>query len=249
VKNNLLRLEIESKSVEFRSKNGYGTTDPIRLSSLLLKNNVITLFKPLSENLAGMAIKATEEFRFMMVNQNHVLGKQHFTIGHELYHLFIQEQFTSQKCNTGLYEKQTDMEERKADFFAACLLLPESGVMQLIPEGELIKRGLISTETIFKIQHYYSISFKSVIYRLCELDLIDKSYFDKYSSGIKNMAKNFGLDLSLYEKGNFDKIIGDYGGLANRLFNQKKISESFYFELLNAINIDPLATEENDEEH
>ena len=107
--NKFLQLEIEEKSVELRSKNGYGGTEPIILSSLLLKNNVITLFQPLSSGLAGMSIKASEDLRFMLINQKHIVGKQHFTIAHEIYHLFIQEKFESQRCITGLFDKQTDI--------------------------------------------------------------------------------------------------------------------------------------------
>jgi Zn-dependent peptidase ImmA (M78 family) len=247
-KNKLLQLEMEKKVSLFRSENGYSGTEPIRLASLLIKKNVITLFKPLSGLLSGMAIKANEDLRFMMINQNHTLGRQHFTIAHELYHLFVQEDFTSQKCITGLFDKHNDIEERKADFFAASLLLPESGVMQLIPDKEFAKKNLVSIETLFKIQHYFSVSLKSVIFRLCELELIERSYFETYSSGIKTAARRLGYDMSLYEPGNYDKTIGDYGTLANQLYDSKKISESYFYELMNAINIDPLAPIVNDNE-
>ncbi len=243
----LLHIEINKKSSAFRSENGYGANEPIHLRSLLIRKNVITQFKPLN-NLAGMAIKTGNEMRFMMINQNHTLAKQHFTIAHELYHLFIQENFTSQTCVTGLFDKQTDIEEKKADLFAACLLLPEQGVIQLIPDNELAKKNLISAETLFKIQHYFSVSMKSVIYRLCELELVDRYYFDTYASGVKAKARNLGYDTALYEPGNFDKIIGDYGVLANNLYENKKISESHFYALMHTINVDPLAPIESDTE-
>ena len=116
--NKLQKLEIKNNASAFRKEFGYGETDPIRLDSFLLKKNILTVFKPLSSNLAGMAIKSINLDMFIMVNQNHSLGKQHFTIAHELYHLFIQENFTSQRCITGLFDKQTDIEEEKADCFA-----------------------------------------------------------------------------------------------------------------------------------
>jgi Zn-dependent peptidase ImmA (M78 family) len=244
-KSKLLHFEIDKKASIFRSENGYSGTDPIHLKSLLIRKNVITQFKPLA-NLAGMAIKADDEMRFMMINQNHTQGKQHFTIAHELYHLFIQENFTSQRCITGLFDKQNDIEEKKADLFAASLLLPVQGVIQLIPDKELAKRHQISAETLFKIQHYFNVSMKAVIYRLCELDLIDKSYFDTYASGVKSKARKLGYDMSLYEPGNFDKTIGDYGILANQLFENKKISESHFYALMHTINVDPLAPLESD---
>ena len=184
----------------------------------------------------------------MMVNQNHSLGKQHFTIGHELYHLFIQEAFSSQRCMTALFDKQTDAAEQKADMFAACLLLPETGITELIPISERQKRNMISAETIFKIQQYYSLSINAVIYRLVELSFVDKNYFDKYSSDKKNTARKLGYDISLYEPGNKFKVIGNYGLLVNQLYKNRKISEPYYLELLNAINIDPFEVAENENE-
>ncbi len=243
----LLHLELEKKVSHFRQENGYTETESIQLPGLLLKLNVITLFKPLSPSLAGMAIKAGEE-RFMLINQEHILGKQHFTIGHELYHLFVQENFTSQRCITGLFDKHTDPEEQKADIFSAILLMPRTGIIGLIPEKELFKKGLISVETLFKIQHYYNVSMKAVIHRLYQLDIVDKSYFDTYATGIKNKAKILGYSTALYERGNDEKVIGDYGTLAKQLFETHKVSESHYLELMGAINVDPLAPPVEDED-
>lgn len=247
--NKLLKLQIKNAANAFRKEYGYGETDPIRLDSFLLKKNILTVFKSLSSNLAGMAIKANDDDMFIMVNQNHSLGKQHFTIAHELYHLFIQENFTSQRCITGLFDKQTDIEEEKADCFAANLLLPELGVYELIPEKEKKRRNSITEETIFKIQQYYSVSVNAVIYRLVELELVDKSYFETYNKlGKKQLARLLGYDVRLYEKGNTDRVIGNYGSLANALFEKSLISESFYFELLNTISIDPFTKEEKEDE-
>ncbi len=54
----------------------------------------------------------------MLINTTQSLGKQHFTIGHGLYHLFIQENFSSQTCQTGMFNKK-EVEEYRADWFAA----------------------------------------------------------------------------------------------------------------------------------
>lgn len=247
--NKLVKFEVQNKANAFRKIFGYGETDPIRLDSFLLKQNILTVFKPLSDNLAGMAIKASNENMFIMVNHNHSLGKQHFTIAHELYHLYIEENFTSRTCITGLFENQLDVEEEKADCFAANLLLPQLGVYELIPDNEKKEKNKISDETIFKIQQYYSVSVNAVIFRLVEFELIDRSYFETYrNKGKKNLARLLGYDVRLYEGGNFNRVIGNYGTIANSLFTNKLISESYYFELLNTIAIDPLAKEDKEDE-
>ena len=242
----LIKRDIEEKAFAFRDNNGYGVMEPIILSSLLLKKNIITVFKPLPGDFAGMAIKADDNSLFIMINQEHTIGRQNFTIGHELYHLCVQEKFTSGYCNAGLFDSQSDTEEKKADFFAACLLLPRSGIHQLIPVHEALKKNNLSIETIFKIQQYYGLSINAVIYRLIELDYIDNSYFDKLATGKMSMAIKLGYDTILFKPGNFNKIIGDYGPLVNNLYKSQKISESVYLEFMNDINVDPLAPIEND---
>lgn len=244
-KNDLLRLECKEKSAQFRNRFGYGPDDPIHLRSFLLHQNVVTLFKPLSGGFAGMAM-IVDQKRFMMVNQTHTLGKQHFTIAHELYHLFVQENFVSQKCKTGLFLKQEDPEEIKADLFAANLLLPEIGVSTLIPQEE--RKGKISAQTIFKIQQVFSVSVKATIFRLVELGFTDNSYFETYQSGSTEKMRNLGFDTRLMYAGNQDLTLGDYAVMAGTLFQQGKISESVYLSYLNAVHIDPLQKIENGEE-
>lgn len=244
--NKAQRVEIEKKAINFRNENGYSAGEPIQLSSLLLKKNVITVFKPLSDALSGMAIKAPGDIRFMLVNRMQIIGRQHFTIGHELYHLFVQDNFTNQRCFTGLFEKQTEIEEKKADYFAACLLLPEQGLLMLIPEDEIKKKNQVSDTTVFKIQQYYRLSVNAVIFRLVELGFVDQSYYEKYKNEKRAIARKLGYDMGLFEPKTDDKFIGNYGVVANELFKSKKISESFYLELMNAINIDPFATSDND---
>ncbi|MDO9553471.1 ImmA/IrrE family metallo-endopeptidase [Rhodonellum sp.] len=244
-KDDLLRLELKEKASGFRQKFGYAETDPIYLKSFLLKNNVITVFSDLGEGLSGMALKVQED-RFMLVNHGQSLGRQHFTIAHELYHLFVQENFVSRKCVTGLFSNQKDLEEKKADLFAANLLLPETGMLNLIPIAE--RSGKISEQTIFKIQQYYSVSVKAVIFRLFAMGLVDKSYFDAFSGGLSSRANRLGYDGRLFFKGNENLVVGDYAVLANQLYGERKMSESLYFEFLNSVNIDPLQTADNGEE-
>ena len=81
------------------------------------------------------------------------------------------------------------------------------------------------------------------------MELVDKSYFEVYNQlGKKQLARLLGYDVRLYEKGNTDRVIGNYGTIANALFEKSLISESFYFELLNTISIDPFTKEEKEDE-
>lgn len=246
-RNKAIEIEIEKKAIAFRQQNGLSSTEPIRLKSLLLRNNVLTLFKPLSESFSGMAVKVGESNRFMMVNCDQSIGKQHFTIGHELYHLFIQENFTAQKCSVGAFDGSKDPEEYRADLFSAFLLLPEDGIKQMIPDEELKRGNGISLQTILRIEQYYSVSRRALLYRLFNLDFIRQSEYDLHTINIKKGAAHNGYPISLYEPGNKNEVIGNYGVIANNLLEAEKISESHYMELMGAIGFNPLAQSEDDE--
>ncbi|MCF8453451.1 MAG: ImmA/IrrE family metallo-endopeptidase [Pedobacter sp.] len=236
------KLVIEKKAAEFRNTHGIGTNDCIRLKSLLSKLNVLTVFKPLHDNFSGMAIKVESDVpkRFILVNSSKSLGNQHFTICHELYHLFIQEKFHSMVCTTGLFKKE-DKEEYFADLFAAYLLIPETGIKALIPDDELIKNR-ITVKTILKIEHYFSCSRSALLYRLKDLDIIDNNHYDNYCQNVKRSALEQGYEIDLYSPGNHNLVVGDYGSIARELFEQEKISESNYFSLLIdlGMNVDEL---------
>ena len=90
---------IERQVAEFRADNGLSASEAINLKSLLLKLNVLTIFRPLSDNFSGMCLKDGSGHRFMLVNSSHSRGRQHFTIAHELYHLYIESKPTPHKCN------------------------------------------------------------------------------------------------------------------------------------------------------
>jgi len=235
-----LKAEIKKKTSSFRSINGLVGTEAIHLKSLLLKLNVITLFRPLSEGLSGVAVKS-ENLKFMLVNSNHQIGKQHFTIAHELYHLFEQENFTFQKCVTGLFSGQKDIEEKRADLFAVNLLMPEDGIYDLIPESE-IKSQQVSLPTVYRIQNYYSVSFAATRFRLEELGFLKQGFGEEMKGRIISESVNLGFGKNLFQPGNEGVVIGDYGVKAQSKFKGGQIGESLYFEMMNAIGVDILQT-------
>lgn len=226
-------LVLEKKANEFRSTHGFNSNESIRLKSLLHKLNVLAVFKPLSSGFSGMAIKVgtnVDTKRFILINSSKTIGHQHFTICHELYHLFIQEEFASQVCIAGAYDRK-DKEEFYADVFAANLLLPENGIKSLIPDSELSK-DKISLATILKIEHYFSCSRKALLRRLKDLNIISNKNWDRFAHNVKRSAFEFGYSTKLYESGNDNDVIGDYGSLARNMFDSELISESHYYSLL-----------------
>lgn len=237
---------LQKKANSFRERNGISGSEAIRLKSLLLKLNVLTLFRPLTEAFSGMSLKINDNARFILVNSKHSIGRQHFTIAHELYHLYIQEKFEIHQCKTGLFDFK-NKEEYNADYFASCLLMPESGIHEMIPDDEL-KKKKISLQTVIKLEQYFSVSHSSMLMRLKMLDLLDTKtleYFRTFKA--TETAQQYGYDTSLYKEGNHNLVVGDYGEKAKMLFDTEKISEGHYLELMQQIGIDITNPEHGDE--
>lgn len=236
--------EIEIQASTFRQKNFLNQDEPINCKSLLLKLNVQTFYRPLSDDLSGISLKV-QGLAFMIVNSEHSRGRQHFTIAHELYHLFIQQEFEPHCYNS---KDEKNEIEKKADAFASRLLLPELGVKRMIPLSELTTKD-VSLGTVLKLEHYFSVSHIAMLNRLKGLNLIKTPNYDSWNDiYIKQIAKEYGYNLSLYEKGNEGVLIGDYGTLAKNLFDKEKISESHYRSLMAEVGI-ILGEENNDEEN
>jgi len=238
--------ELNRLALDFRNRCFLNPYEAVNCEKLLLQLNVLALFRPLSLYFSGMCEKRNGK-RFMLINSNQILNRQHFTIAHELYHLFIQTEFKIHICNPDDNLHIKDIEEKKADIFAAALLMPELGIKQLIPVSEL-EQG-IKLSTLFKLESYFSVSHAALLYRLKNLKLLSKEEVDKYNMiPIVKLAKMYGFDTKLYEPAqNEGLIIGDYAILAKEKFDQNEISEGHYIELLSEIGINvSIVTNEKD---
>jgi Zn-dependent peptidase ImmA (M78 family) len=228
--------QLQKQASLFRSFCEIGPKDPIRFTSLLIKLNILSVFKPLSETFSGMSFDINEN-KFILINSNHPLGRQNFTICHELYHLYIQKDFKTHKCNTGQFNKK-DRSEYNADRFAAYLLMPTEGLLELIPDNELTRKNSITLPTILKTEQYFGGSRTALLYRLDSLDWIDINSYEKYKQNISKEAREYGYDISLYNPGNHGLVTGDYGTIAKKLFDSEQISESHYIQLMRDIGVE-----------
>lgn len=234
---------LEKKANQFREFNGVYFMNPLPIETILRNNKILTVFRPLADNISGMAIKigdGANAQRFILVNSSHSVGRQNFTICHEIYHLFIQENF----IHIQDYTESKDKEEIKADKFASYLLLPAAGIQSLIPDEEIAK-DKITLKTILKIEHHFASSRTALLIRLLDLKYISKSKYDYFRENIEHGAASYGYSLDLYRPTKSTLVLGDYGILAKELYDEEKISMSHYFALMEdiGINIDELCNE------
>lgn len=226
----------ESLASKFRVDIGASLNEPINVKAILRKLNILTIFKPLSDQLCGLSLKSATGRRFILCNSRSTKGRQHFTLAHEFYHLFYDENPIPHVCSVENGGKNTN--EKNADAFASALLMPKGGLLQFISEKELTEKEL-HIATLLKLEHYYSVSRLSLLTRLKALGLLsEKSYTMLKAYPIVESAKQYGYETSLYFKGEDFLVIGDYVEKARRLFEQGSISEGHYNELINLITND-----------
>ncbi len=233
--------KLKSYAVEFRNRYGYNSSEPIDLISLLQQLDIITVFRK-CEDFSGLSIKEGNNL-FILVNATHAIGRQNFTICHEIYHLFFDMSFKTHKCNIEHFPEK-DKNERMADIFASHLLIPEDGIARMVPDEE-DGRDKISLATLLKIEHTYKCSRKALLKQLLKMKYISKEFEMQHSQNVKVGAIQHGYSKDLYEEGTEKALLGTYGSLANKLYNEGKISEGHFNELMMAIGVDINEIQEN----
>lgn len=224
--------QAERLAQKLRADMGLNDSEPIHTKTILRKENIVTMYLPLSENIYGLSLKY-EGHKFMLINSTRTRGRQHFTIAHELYHLYLEDNPSPHICSNG-----KNISEANADMFASAFLMPSSGINANLTTSEIKDRN-ISLATIIRLEQYFSVSRKALLIRLQKLNLLSQSQYDEYSLTYPiKTAKDYGYDISLYKSGNRNLVLGDFGTLARMLFENDVISEGNYFELLNQIPYD-----------
>ena len=211
--------KLKSYAVEFRNRFGYNSSEPIDFISLLQQIDIITVFRN-CDGFSGLSIKEGGNL-FILVNSKHPIGRQNFTICHELYHLFFDPSFETHKCDVGHFPK-TDKNERMADIFASHLLIPEDGISRMIPDEEDGK-DKITLATLLKIEQTYKCSRTALLMQLLKMKYISNDFKAKYSQNVKAGAIAHGYSIDLYEEGQEKALLGAYDSLAHKLYNEDKI--------------------------
>ena len=223
--------ESEILAQKFRSMLGLSMTEPISTKTVLRKLKILTMYRPLSDESYGISAKSESGNMFMMVNCNSTRGRQHFTIAHELYHLFYDEKPVPHMCG-GIASGA----EKDANLFASAFLMPREGILGMASDVE-VKTRKVKLATILSMEQYFGVSRNTLLLRLKDIGLITEQHWQELKSiPVKESARQYGYDLSLYESGNAGVVIGDFGEKARLLFESGRISEGHYYELLNMIS-------------
>lgn len=158
---------------------------PIKNSTQLLSEMDYYIIKAQApKNLSGFYIKK-DKYPFIFVNTNHSLGRQNFSLWHEVYHHYMNHQNGISDFGSNL------LEEREAEIFAGCVLLPDTEVQKWMNQQDDIMRP----EVLAKMSDYYNMSFNGVMVRTMQLNPISKEKYNalKLLSNVENAAELYAL--------------------------------------------------------
>lgn len=181
--------EVKGLASDTRQSFGVHPNVPIGndIKLLLEKNDILLCEYPFSDtdgthtygNITWFKTD-NETITFIGLNTSSFYDEQIFAIAHEIYHYITQ----SGKAYTPDMEYEDTITEKKADRFAAELLLPEAALktaavgmlgssdMRGIPETRLLR-------FIARIQCDWWLPFQAIINRLYEEGFIDESQYEK----------------------------------------------------------------------
>lgn len=152
--------------------------------------------------------------KIIFSNSSVRLSREIFTIAHEIGHLLLHMQdermYVDDKTNfTG---ESIGVEEMEANYFAACLLMPEDKVCKYIAlEFEADWNGQWTALDIARMMTAFNVSFDVVLNRLDNLEIIDK----KTRTCLDNEKNNKKVTKLLQMTGGNSKL--------NLISNEKRI--------------------------
>jgi len=223
--------EAETLAAKFRYDNGLSMSEPINAKMLIRKLNITLVYRKLSEKSYGISCKSTTGKMFMLINSNSTRGRQHFTIAHELYHLYFDENPVPHMCGGG----SATGEEKNANRFASALLMSREGVLSCVSVEEITAHD-VNIATVLRMEQLFGVSHSTLLIRLKDMGLITTDRYDTLDRiSVKETAREWGYDSALYEPGNDGVVISDFGEKARMLFESGMISEGHYNELMNML--------------
>lgn len=227
-------IELNSDAVNLRKQLGEDCNAPIDIFSLIHNNDDLTLiFYPMSKRISGMCIKENNN-KIIAVNSNSTYGRQRFTVAHELYHLFYQENLDGDICISNL-DSNKSIQEREADRFASYFLAPYDALSYFIKNRLKKKNNEITLEEVVKIEQNFGMSRQATLWRLVNDGYLKHKDTDNMKHDIIKTAKKFGFDDNLYTPTPENKKYGTYGKyikLVESVREKKLVSNGKYEELL-----------------
>lgn len=218
----------QMQALTVRREFGIDPLVPIEdIVSIIRKQGITVVKKTIEKSkISGMCSKHKDGTYAIMVNKKYSLGRQNFTLAHELYHLKFDEELS----------KTSPATEKSANKFASYFLMPQEALGEELFNRNINKKNQVTIEDALYLSNYFKVSYTAILVRLrYEEKIIDQIKFEELSKvDIVHFAFRNGYNTELYEPtyNNDREIFSNYVELANKALNNDKISIGKYEEYL-----------------
>jgi Zn-dependent peptidase ImmA (M78 family) len=223
------KMKLRTQAEQIRKHVGEDSTSPIDIFSLVRGIPTVTLvIYPFGEHISGACIKSPTS-AVIAINSTQTLGRQRFSLAHEIYHYFFNQTKHTTICPTAI--DSGDIEERNADRFASYLLVPPVALAEQTAALQENARGTITVNDVVRLEQHFQVSRKAMLFRLREEKLISLAQSRTMEQNVKQSALNLGYELTLYEPRPKDKqktTLGYYIEKVQKLYEENKISTGKY---------------------
>lgn len=227
------KLELCSKAASIRRRLGEDESSPVNIFSLAQAIESLTLiFYPLGKNISG-ACFFSEHSSLIAVNSAMSVGRQRYTLAHELYHLHFDRNTASTICSSKIGGGNDN--EKLADRFASYFLMPPAALYEALRRYQAAYGRPLSLEEIIRLEQYFGISHQAMLIRLVEEGALSPADASSMQAGIITVAARLGYDLTLYRPSPKERqrlVLGHYICQAQNLLDADLISLGKYEELL-----------------
>ena len=225
------KLELNTKAQELREMLGEDANSPVDIFALVSQVEGLTLvFYPLGDNISGMCVR-DEDVRLIAINSTMSYGRQRFTLAHELYHLYFDDESGFNVCSKNLDPKSDN--EKAADQFASFFLAPYKSLRNSVKR--IVNAGTLSMPKVIALEQYYGMSHMAMLWRLVSEGYINADQLSDYKLGVIAAAKNLGYDDKLYKPTPAEmqkRTYGHYLKQVEELRNRELVSQGKIDELL-----------------
>ncbi|MGV2875842.1 ImmA/IrrE family metallo-endopeptidase [Macrococcus capreoli] len=181
-------------------------------------------------NLSGFYMKK-DKYPFIFVNTCHPLGRQNFSLWHEVYHHVMDHKNGISDFNS------KSIEEREAEIFAGIVMLPRNEIKKWLDDD------ITQPTVIARMSDYYQMSFQGVLVRLMQEQFVDydtyqtlKSYSTIENIGqLEHLYKSEQLDTAIMYPTNHTQISGNIMTILQRNYAQGKINGEKINEIIEMI--------------
>ncbi|MDC7286701.1 ImmA/IrrE family metallo-endopeptidase [Blautia schinkii] len=194
------------------------------------KDKKITLVQyPLSPRISGMCTKESRDI-IICLNSMTSIGRQRFTLAHELYHVLYEENIKRVICSMSMNNDKSES-EREADRFASYLLMPYDALLEY--EYDKSKWNL---ERVIEAEQFFQVSHQAMLHRLVCDNLLSASAAEEYKTiKVSTEAARLGYGKGLYFPTDKTKqyfTTGEYIRKVEKMAEQDLISNGKKEELL-----------------